>query len=201
MTFVVVFFTCAIIPLFALLTFGPRLLGAFRLGSGNAANLGTAFVNLVFAVGCLPAMRLLETVRRRRTITWSFALMVFPLVALGAWPHAPAVLAVTLFCLYAFFSGGPGILEWGYPNELFPTRIRAAAVGMAIALTRFGAAIGTFLVPLSLAALGASATMYIGAGITLVGFLACVAWAEEARHRSLEETGADDAGHVVHKSG
>jgi MFS transporter, putative metabolite transport protein len=56
-------------------------------------------------------------------------------------------------------------------------------------------------VPLSLAALGASATMYIGAGITLVGFLACVAWAEETRHRSLEETGADDTGHVVHKSG
>lgn len=201
MTFVVVFFTCAIIPLFALLTFGPQLLGAFSLGTGNAANLGTAFVNLVFAVGCLPAMRLLETVGRRRTITWSFALMVLPLLALGAWPHAPAFLAVLLFCLYAFFSGGPGILEWGYPNELFPTRIRAAAVGMAIALTRFGAAIGTFLVPLSLAALGASATMYIGAGITLVGFLACVAWAEETRHRSLEETGADDTGQVVAKPG
>jgi putative MFS transporter len=80
-----------------------------------------------------------------------------------------------------------------YPNELFPTRIRAAAVGMAIALTRFGAAVGTFLVPVSLSALGSSATMYIGAGITFVGLLACVAWAEETRHRSLEDIGADPA--------
>jgi putative MFS transporter len=32
--------------------------------------------------------------------------------------------------------------------------------------------------------------MYIGAGITFVGFLACLAWAEETRNRSLEETGA-----------
>jgi putative MFS transporter len=189
--FVVIFFTCAIIPLFALLTFGPALLGSFGLGTGNAANLGTAVVNLVFAIGCLPAMRLLETVGRRKTIIWSFALMVLPLLALGAWTKAPAPIAVALFCLYALFSGGPGILEWGYPNELFPTRIRAAAVGMAIALTRFGAAVGTFLVPISLTSLGTSVTMYIGAGITLIGFLACLAWAEETRHRSLEETGAD----------
>ncbi|WP_028926815.1 MFS transporter [Pseudonocardia acaciae] len=188
--FVVIFFSCAIIPLFALLTFGPQLLGAFGLGTGNGANLGTALVNLIFAVGCLPAMWLLESVGRRRTITWSFALMVLPLLALGAFTHAPAWLAVSFFCLYALFSGGPGILEWGYPNELFPTRIRAAAVGMAVALTRFAAAIGTFLVPLSLAALGASTTLYIGAAITFVGFLACVAWAEETRNRSLEDIGA-----------
>ncbi|WP_031469417.1 MFS transporter [Sciscionella sediminilitoris] len=187
--FVVVFFTCAIIPLFALLTFGPRLLGSFGMDEGNASNLGTALINLVFALGCLPAMRLLETVGRRRTIIFSFALMVLPLVALGLFPSASPLLTIGFFCLYALFSGGPGILEWGYPNELFPTRIRAAAVGMAVALTRFGAAVGTFLVPLSLTGLGASATLFIGAGITFLGFLACLAWAEETSQRSLEETG------------
>lgn len=190
MVFVVVFFSCAIIPLFALLTFGPQLLAALGLGHGNLSNLGTAVINLVFALGCLPAMRLLETVGRRRTIIWSFALMVLPLLALGAWSHAPAAVVLALFCLYALFSGVPGILEWGYPNELFPTHIRAAAVGMAVALTRFGAAVGTFLVPISLAELGTSATMYLGAAITFVGFLACVAWAEETSQRSLEDTGA-----------
>jgi putative MFS transporter len=187
--FVVTFFSCAIIPLFALLTFGPKLLEALGFGSGNLSNLGTAIINLVFAIGCLPAMRLLETVGRRKTIIWSFALMVLPLLALGMWSHAPAPFVVLLFCLYALFSGGPGILEWGYPNELFPTHIRAAAVGIAVALTRFAAAVGTFLVPLSLSGLGTSATMYIGAGITFVGFLACVALAEETCNRSLEDTG------------
>jgi len=115
---------------------------------------------------------------------------VVPLLALGVWAHAPAAFAVVCFCLYALFSGGPGILEWGYPNELFPTRVRAAASGVAIALTRFGAAVGTFLVPLALDSLGSAAPMYIGAGITLVGFVACVAWAEETRARSLEDIGS-----------
>ncbi|HEY4461275.1 MAG TPA: MFS transporter [Streptosporangiaceae bacterium] len=203
MAFVVTFFTCAIIPLFALETFGPRLLASFGLGSGNLANLGTAIINLVFAIGCLPAMWLLETAGRRKVIVWSFGLMVLPLIALGAWTHAPAPFAIAFFCLYALFSGGPGILEWGYPNELFPTHIRAAAVGMAVALTRFGAAIGTFLVPMALNSLGISATMFAGAAITFIGFLACVAWAEETRHRTLEESGASDpdaAGEVASES-
>jgi MFS transporter, putative metabolite transport protein len=204
MAFVVTFFTCAIIPLFALETFGPRLLASFGLGSGNLANLGTAIINLVFAIGCLPAMGLLESAGRRKVIVWSFGLMMLPLIALGAWAHAPAPFAIAFFCLYALFSGGPGILEWGYPNELFPTHIRAAAVGMAVALTRFGAAIGTFLVPMALNSLGISATMYAGAAITFIGFLACVAWAEETRNRTLEESGAsepDTAGEVASESG
>lgn len=194
MAFIIVFFTAAVIPLFALLTFGPQLLGSMGLGEGNLANLGTAVINLVFAVGCLPAMRLLETVGRRKSIIWSFGLMVLPLLALGAWTHAPSPFIIGFFCLYALFSGVPGILEWGYPNELFPTRVRAAAVGVAIALTRFGSAIGTFLVPVSLATLGVSTTMFIGAGITFVGFVACLLWAEETRNRSLEETGGAKAG-------
>jgi len=43
--------------------------------------------------------------------------MVLPLLALGIWAHAPAAFAVVCFCLYALFSGGPGILEWGYPTS------------------------------------------------------------------------------------
>jgi putative MFS transporter len=192
MIFIVIFFTCSIVPLFALLTFGPQLLESFGMGTGNVSNLGLATINIVFAIGCLPAMRLLESVGRRKTIIWSFALMVLPLLALGIWSHAPAPIVVIFLCLYALFSGGPEILQWGYPNELFPTRIRAAATGMAVALTRFGAAAGTFLVPVSLVTLGTSTTMLIGAGITFIGFLACVLWAEETKNRSLEETGASE---------
>ncbi|MEA7614659.1 hypothetical protein ONO57_27025, partial [Salmonella enterica subsp. enterica serovar Anatum] len=40
--------------------------------------------------------------------------------------------------VYAFFSGGPGILQWLYPNELFPTDIRASAVGVIMSLSRIG---------------------------------------------------------------
>jgi hypothetical protein len=48
------------------------------------------------------------------------------------------------FRLYPLFAGPPAILEWLYPNELFPTSIRASAVAVAAAVSRVGAAaVGT----------------------------------------------------------
>lgn len=66
----------------------------------------------------------------------SFALMAVGLLVLGLWPTAPVAMIILAFGLYAFFSGGPGILQWLYPNELFPTEVRAAAVGIAIGFSR-----------------------------------------------------------------
>jgi putative MFS transporter len=43
------------------------------------------------------------------------------------------------------------------------------------------------LVPTSLTSLDSSATVSIGARITFIGFLACLAWTEQTRHRSLED--------------
>ncbi|WP_219825557.1 hypothetical protein [Nonomuraea typhae] len=45
---------------------------------------------------------------------------------------------MTAFAFYAFASGGPSILEWIYPNELFPTEVRATAVGVAVGISRIG---------------------------------------------------------------
>ncbi|WP_345447772.1 hypothetical protein [Arthrobacter gyeryongensis] len=49
---------------------------------------------------------------------------------------------------YAVFSRGPSILEWACPSEIFPTHVRA--VGITTAVSRIGAAIGTFALPFGL---------------------------------------------------
>ncbi len=71
--------------------------------------------------------------------SWRFRLIFLWLV-----PDAPVWLVVVAFCAYAFASGGPSILEWIYPNELFPTEIRATAVGVSVGISRIGAATGTY---------------------------------------------------------
>jgi hypothetical protein len=91
------------------------------------------------------------------------------------------------------FAGVPGIWNWLYPNELFPTSIRASAVGMAVAFSRIGAAVGTYLVPVSLTHFGLAPTMYAGGLITVIGLIACLAWAEETKGRSLAEVSAGTA--------
>src|SRR5918999_5820438 len=78
------------------------------------------------------------------------------------------------FGVYALFSGGPFILQWIYPNEIFPTDVRATAFGIATAISRIGAASGTFLVPLAIDNLGISGTLFVAVGLTLAGIL--VTW-------------------------
>jgi MFS transporter, putative metabolite transport protein len=184
------FYMCQVAPVFALYTFGPAILSAFGLGKGNASNLGSALISIVFILGCLPALRMVDKVGRRPLIIWSFALMVIPLAVLGGGSAIPTSVVILCFCAYALFSGGPNVLEWTYPNELFPTSIRASATGVATAVSRIGAAIGTFLLPISLDRLGAGTTMLIAAAITLAGWVVCIAWAEETRGRALTETSA-----------
>ncbi|WP_300729179.1 MFS transporter [Pseudomonas sp.] len=183
-----VFYLCAVTPVFAIYTFGPVILGSFGLNEGNLSNIGYGLISLLFLLGCLPALRLSETVGRRPLLLWSFALMVLPFLALGIAPQAPVALIIFWFCLYAVASGGPNILEWSYPNELFPTDIRATAMGVITAVSRIGAAVGTFLLPLSLEHLGDGPTMLIIAGMTAVGFIVSYALAPETKGRSLSET-------------
>ncbi|MBV9844658.1 MAG: MFS transporter [Kutzneria sp.] len=188
------FYLAQVTPLFAIYTFGPAILAAFGLTSGNASNLVSAVISLVFVIGCLPALRWVENRGRRPVIVWSFAAMLVPFALLGIFPSGPIWFVIACLCAYALFSGGPTVLEWTYPNELFPTSVRASAVGLATAISRLGAAAGTYLLPVGLDRLGIGRTMLIGAALTLLGWLACLLWAPETKGRALSETSAPRTG-------
>ncbi|MFE5704946.1 MFS transporter [Rhodococcus koreensis] len=178
-----------ITPQYALLTFLPVILAGFAVSDAGSAGLVVETVIIaLFALGCLPALRWVETLGRRKMTIIPFAVMAVPLIALWLIPDGPVWLIVVAFCLYAFASGGPSILEWIYPNELFPTEVRATAVGAAVGISRIGAATGTYLLPISIDNLGIGPTMGFGALLTLLGFIVCFAWAPETAGRSLEET-------------
>lgn len=186
------FYLAAVTPLFAMYTFGPQILGSFGLGKGNLSNLGYTLISLLFLIGCLPALRWTESLGRRPLLIWSFVGMLIPMVVLGVAPAGPAALVIGAFAFYAIASGGPNILEWSYPNEIFPTEIRATAMGVVTAVSRVGAAIGTFLLPVGLDHLGTGPTMLVAAALTLAGLVVAVLMAPETRNRSLAETSSAD---------
>lgn len=80
------------------------------------------------------------------------------------------------------------MLDLVYPNELFPVDIRATAVGIGTAISRMGAAVGTFALPYFLKTYGIGPTMLASAGLTLLGFIACILWAPETKGMTLEES-------------
>ncbi|MEF9925583.1 MAG: MFS transporter [Eggerthellaceae bacterium] len=190
--FLGVFILCQVVPMYAIYTFGPEIMTAFGLGEGREAILGESAVSLFFLVGSIPAMFWLTSMGRRPLLIRSLALMAVGLLVLGFFPDAPVLVIIAAFGLYAFFSGGPGILQWLYPNELFPTEVRASAVGVAIAISRVGTIIATYATPLFLAAYGIGPTMLVAAGLVIFGLVLSIVMAPETKGKSLIETSSLD---------
>jgi putative MFS transporter len=185
--FISIFWTCTVVTLFAIYAFGPQILELFNLGSGSLAHIGYGLINVFFLVGNIVALLLVDRLGRRPILVWGFALSGLGLLFLAVRPDAGLWMIAFAFAVYAVFNGGPSILEWIYPNELFPTDVRATAVGLCTGISRIGAAIGTFATPWALSNLGLSATMYIAAAIAGVGALVSFFMAPETRGTDLSD--------------
>ena len=185
--FVSIFWTAQVIPLFAVYTFAPDLLHSMGL-TGDANLYGGSFlISMLFVVGGIPGLWLVEKIGRRKLLLWSFGIIV---VALAVPAFIPNVQAAPLFIALAVFalaSGASSFLEVVYPNELFPTEIRATAVGFGTAISRVGSAASTYLMPVAILSLGAAGSLLIGAVISLVGLLATFLLAPETANKSLSE--------------
>lgn len=186
--FLGIFILCQVVPMYALYTYGPTIIGAFGLSDGNGSILGEAIISLLFLIGTFPAIRWLNKFGRRPTVLISLACMTAGLLVLGIWPDAPLAVIFFAFSLYAFFSGAPSILQWLYPNELFPTEVRASAVGIAIGFSRIGTVASTYALPISLEYLGLGPTMLAGAALVGVGLVLSYFCAPETKGKSLRET-------------
>ncbi len=186
MLFVAVFWSCSVIPVFAVYAFAPKVLQALNL-KGDWASFGSVFITVLFVVGCIIATRLINVIGRRSLVIHSFLWSGLALLGLGSFANSSEMLVLGLFGAYAVFIGGAQVLQLVYPNELFPTEIRSLAVGMGASLSRIGAAIGTWLVPISLQNYGIGNTMFAAAAVTLLGLVVSLALAPETRSLSLQE--------------
>lgn len=187
--FVTIFWSCSIIPVFAVYAFAPKVLQALHL-KGQWAEYGSIAITLLFVVGCVLATKLINTIGRRSMLIHSFLWSGLALLMLALFSDGNELLVLMLFGAYAVFIGGAQVLQLVYPNELFPTEIRAFAVGIGTSLSRVGAAVGTYLVPVSLQTLGIGNTMYIAASVTMVGLIAACAMAPETRALNLRDAAA-----------
>jgi len=170
-----------VVPLFAIYTFAPVVLQALHIGS--ASLLGSIAITAAFLAGSVIALPLIESWGRRNLCIAGFALSVlaFAAVTIGR----PAVV-VPAFVLYAVAIGAAAGLELVYPSELFPTAVRAGATGFAAAVSRVGAFLGTFALPLALGRWGVVPVMWACAGISAAGLLLALVWAPETRGSVLD---------------
>lgn len=189
--FVTIFWTCAILPLFAIYSFAPTVLSALGVDENNTT-LGSVVITIIFVLGCLLAMKLVNQMGRRPLLLHSFIWSGVPLAGLGFFPDAAPMIIVLLFCVYALANGGAQVMQFVYPNELFPTEVRATAVGLGTSLSRIGTALGVYLVPLSVSTIGVGNTMLAAAAICFIGGWATWVMAPETRELELHAAASLD---------
>lgn len=183
--FVCTFYICVVTPYFAIFTFAPKVFESLKLNE----MAGTIFANSIAFIGAIVGMLTIELIGRRKQLIGPFWVMAVALLVIGLWAGAPPMALVGAFAVFAFFNAMAGNLTAVYPIEVFPTDVRATGVGIANAVSRIGAAAGTFLLPVGIEAIGLPWCMVIGAAMCVIGAVVSQLLAPETTGKSLSHTG------------
>lgn len=165
-TFVCVFWICNVTPYFAIATFAPVVLTQFGLEDGLT---GALALNGIVVLGSITSVVLIERVGRRKLAIPPFWISAAALLLVGLFAGASPTVVILCFLIFSFFNAVSTALTGVYPGELFPTEIRGAGVGFATAASRIGAAVGTFVLPVSMEGLGVATTMVFAAAVSIIG--------------------------------
>lgn len=177
------FYTCLVIPYFSLGTFSPMVFASLHIQDKFLAGL---IYNVFLLLGTVAGALVVDRISRRAFLLWGFFLSAIVLACLSFGSHLPGTAVVALFAVFALVLSGTNNLCFLYPQELFTTELRATALGFAVAASRIGSAVTTFLFPSIVAMYGGQAAVYLCVVVLAVGGVTCAIWAPETRHTSLE---------------
>lgn len=177
------FYTCQVIPYFAMSMFIPRVLETLNVEDGYASGI---VYNVFLLLGSILGLLIINRISRRAFLTGSFYITSAALLILATWSNMPAVMVVSLFAIFACVLAGAGVLEFAYTPELFPTELRASGVGFVVAASRLGGAGGTFVLPILMDSYGTQVALGGCVAALLLGGIICQIWAPETSHTATE---------------
>jgi putative MFS transporter len=186
------FFTCMVIPYFAMGTFIAEVMSAINLDS---AYVGGLIYNFALLSGAVSGVIVVDRLSRRAFVIGSFLISAGAMLALTVWTDIPAAPMMILFGVFAGVLSASSNLVYVYLPELFPTDLRASGIGLSSAASRIGSAISTFLLPIVVASYGIRTALGACCAVLLAGAALCLRWAPETRHLRLEalDQGADES--------
>jgi putative MFS transporter len=128
----------------------------------------------------------IDRIGRRNWVMASFVLGGGALAALGLY-GASSVLAVMILGTLAYgIIGSTNAVLYLYTPEIYPTRMRAIATGLATSWLRLASAVAPAIVGLLVGAQGIAAVFLMFAGVSILGVLAASQMIE-TRNRRLED--------------
>ena len=175
-----VFFACQVLPFFAITIFLPLVLSDLKIENPHASGV---MYNAFTIAGVLIGTWLIDKISRRAYLLWTFYGAAAILIIMTVWQGMPGSIALILLAAFSLVLAISIVLEFSYPPELFPTELRASGVGLTVALSRIGAAGGTFLLPIVNESFGVFASLGGCIGALLLGGIVCHLWAPETSEK------------------
>jgi MFS transporter, putative metabolite:H+ symporter len=158
----------------------------FKVSLEQALNFGM-INNVIILAATLSCAMLIDRTGRKAWFTAAFVLAGASLCMLGILGASDVTIGLVLTGLTLFGISSLNLAIYLYTPELYPTRLRAQGVGIALAWSRAAGMIAPPVIGWGLATNGLS-TVFAGLGaISLVTALATAWLAIETRHRVLEE--------------
>ncbi|SAL06786.1 major facilitator transporter [Caballeronia calidae] len=177
------FFSCQVIPYFALGTFTPKILEGLGV---KDPFMGAMVYNGLMIAGAIIGVLIIDRLPRRTFILAAFygcSAALLSLTLLQGYQTA----TIALFGIFACMLSAMTTLNPVYTAELFPTELRASGAGVVIACSRIGSAGATFLLPLAMQDFGTKTTLLACFATLLLGGLVCQILAPETRNLKLAE--------------
>jgi putative MFS transporter len=177
------FFTCLVIPYFAVGTFVAQVMSAVNIESGYVGGL---IYNFSLLGGAILGLLIVDRISRRSFLVGSLWIAGAATFTLTVWDPLPAIAMTLLFAIFAGVLSAASNLVYVYLPELFPTALRASGIGLASAVSRIGSAVSTFLLPVVVANYGVHAALAACVAVLAAGALICQTWAPETQNLRLE---------------
>jgi len=179
-----VFFAGQVLLFYAVSLFLPQVMTNLHIDNPYFSGI---LYNVCTMVGVLfGTYWLADRIGRRAYLISTFAIITAILLLMFFWRTMPGVVGLTVICALSLALAVSIVIEFSYPPELFPTEIRASGVGLTVAMSRIGAAAGTFLLPICVEYFGVYTALAGCAAVTLFSGIICQMWAPETsrKHRS-----------------
>ncbi|MCT7876022.1 MAG: MFS transporter, partial [Lactobacillus iners] len=165
---------------FGINIFLPILLKSMDVTDTYLAGL---FYNIATVAGPAIGIYFFNIYRRRSFLIVTFSISSLCLFILAFGKSINSIIEITIFTLLAVILTASVLLDFPYTSELFDIKLRGTGVGFVIAMSRIGAALGTFLLPVVVSAYGSYVTMAICGVVLLLGTVICYFVAPETNPR------------------
>uniref|UniRef100_UPI00307F3851 MFS transporter n=1 Tax=Ferroplasma sp. TaxID=2591003 RepID=UPI00307F3851 len=169
---------------------GPTILESLKL-SASAASGTAAIVAMTAIVGAVITLFLIDKVGRKPITSIGFLGMAVSLFfAAYSFIYFPNLffIVIMVILLEIFEELGPGITTAIYPQELYPTEIRATAQGFGTTISRIGALVGIGSYMIIASYYGNGGGLIFLCAVSLIGLITVILMGTETKNKSLEET-------------